>query len=234
VTVRTRRRVVLCALVIAFTLPLETVLLRAISTPDASQAIRTWVSGLSTDRLETAAQFIHAYPFAYRREIARALSPTLRSGVWRRHIRIYLEAHPDLPPPAVELLHDAARLVTPEFFSAPTSEERASAKSIGDQLERLVGREEAELALYRLGPREGTFTSLEPISERAANWVRRAMVALAFNEESCECATGWGCGGGGGQTCKSSSSCTPDDDWPACGWLWTETCDGVCRTSDAS
>ena len=51
------------------------------------------------------------------------------------------------------------------------------AKSIGDQLVGVIGRDQAEFVLYRLGPRDGTFASLEPLSERAANWVRRAMVA---------------------------------------------------------
>ena len=213
----------------ALTLPLETVLLRAISTPDASQAVRTWASNLSADQLDQAAESVQAYPFAYRREIVRALSDDRRALVWRRHIIRYRDTHPGLPQAAVDLLDAAAALVTPQLFSAPSSDERAQARSIGDQLAAILGRDEAEFVLYRLGPRDGTFVSLEPISERVANWVRRAMVAVALNEEDCNCATSWGCQEG--QACKGGTGCAPDEDWPACGWLWTETCDGVCRTS---
>ena len=227
-TARTRRRVVICALAVSLTLPVETVLLRAISTPDTTQAVQTWASSLSAESLNQAADSIQAYPFAYRRAIVRTLSDTRRSDVWRRHILRYRDAHPELPGLAVELLDAAAALVTPGFVSHPTPDERARAKAIGDQLVTVIGREAAEHVLYRLGPRDGRFASLEPWSERAANWVRRAMIALALNEEGCDCSTEWGCGGG--QTCRSGSGCQPDDDWPACGWLWSQTCDGVCRT----
>ena len=71
---------------------------------------------------------------------------------------------------------------------------------------------------------DGTFASLEPFSQRLANWVRNRIVAFA-RAEDCDCASGWGCGAG--LRCKAGN-CNVDEDWPMCGWLWNETCDGLC------
>jgi len=231
VTAKTRRRVLVCVVAMLLTLPIETILLRAISTPDSKQAVREWVAGLSADELDQAASQIESYPFGYRREIVRALSGGKRVAVWQRHIRTYRNSHPGLDVASVELLDAAVALLTPEFFSAPTSAERAQAKAIGDQLTALIGRGEAEYVLYRLGPRDGTFASLEPLSERAANWVRRLVTALA-DAEDCDCSSDWGCGGGA--QCRTGTRCTPDESWPAGGGLWNETCDGICAAGGSS
>lgn len=230
-TAKTRRRIVMCVVAMILTLPIETILLRAISIPSSQDGVRAWVSYLGVDRLNTAADKIQAYPFIYRKEILRALGAEVRAKVWARHIATYRDNHPGLSPAADELLDEAISLLTPEFFSAPTSDDRARAKKIGDQLVLLIGREEAEYVLYRLGPRDGTFASAEPLAERAVNWVRRALTAFA-NAEDCDCASDWGCGGAA--SCRTSTGCAPDADWPACGWLWNETCDGLCGMSSSN
>jgi hypothetical protein len=221
----------MCVVAMVLTLPIETVLLRAIATPSSQAGVRAWVSSLSADYLENAAAQIHAYPLIYRKEILRGLGGAARARVWTRHIARYRDNHPGLSPAAGELLDEAVSLLTPEFFSAPTSDQRAQAKRIGDQLVLLIGREEAEFLLYRLGPRDGTFASAEPLAERAVNWVRRMMTAFA-NAEDCDCSSDWGCGMSA--TCRTSTSCAPDSSWPACGWLWNETCDGLCSTGSSS
>jgi len=212
------------------TLPIETILLRAISNPSSQDGARAWVGSLSTDSLDAAANQVQAYPLTYRKEILRALNGGGRAKAWARHIAKYRDNHPGLSPAAGELLDEAMSLLTPEFFTAPTSDERARAKRIGDSLVLLIGREEAEYVLYRLGPRDGTFASAEPLVERAVNWVRRAITAFA-NAGDCECASDWGCGS---NPCKTGTGCTPDESWPACGWLWNETCDGTCDMSSSS
>lgn len=225
-TAKTRRRLLVCVVAMVLTLPIETILLRVISTPDSKQAVRHWVTRLDGDRLDAAAGQIQQYPLAYRHEIMRALAAGRRAEVWREHITNYRDGHPGLDAATVAVLDAAIAIVTPELFSAPSPADRAQVKRIGDQLVALIGREEAEYVLYRLGPRDGRFASLEPMAERAANWIRSVVVAFA-NSDDCECSTEWGCGGG--TVCKGGTGCNPDSEWPACGWMWNDTCDGVCR-----
>jgi hypothetical protein len=224
VTAATRRRLIVCFLAVVLTVPLETILLQAISTPDARRAVQEWVEGLSPQGLEAAANQIQGYPLAYRREIMRALPPSQRTAVWRRHLAAYRQAHPGLAPAVVSLIESASALITPQIFVAASSSDREELSRVADQLTAALGRGEAEFLLYRLGPPDGTFASLEPFSERLANWVRNRVVAFARSED-CDCSTDWGCGLG--LRCKGGG-CAIDDDWPMCGWLWTETCDGTC------
>lgn len=225
-TARTRRRVVVCLVAVALTLPIETLLLNAISVPNPQDAARQWVGDLTPEHLDAAAAQIQAYPVVYRKEIMLALPPEARVVVWRRHINDYIESHPGLHPAIVAVLNDARDLVTPELLSQPSSADRARVAEVGSKLASLIGRDEAEHVLYRLGPRDGTFASAEPIGQRLANWVRGLVVAFA-RAENCDCATGWGCDGMG-TYCRANTGCTVDNDWPMCGWLWTETCDGLC------
>jgi hypothetical protein len=102
---RTRRRLVVAAFVIALTIPTETILLNALQTPDPQSAVRSWVGTLSFDDLRAAATQVSDYPFAYRREIMRALPPVLRAAVWRAHIRTYISLHDELDPGSVALLN---------------------------------------------------------------------------------------------------------------------------------
>jgi hypothetical protein len=62
---------------------------------------------------------------------------------------------------------------------------------------------------------------------RFANWVRGVALALADDQPDCNCNFEFGCDTGA--TCrKEGITCTIDDDWPACGWFWNQTCDGLC------
>src|SRR5262245_25311577 len=107
VTATTRRRIVVCVVAMVLTLPIETVLLKAISTPSSTDAIRAWVNKLDPDSLDQAAGQVQSYPFAYRKEILRAVSKDKRVRVWVKHITAYREAHPGLEPEAVALLDKA-------------------------------------------------------------------------------------------------------------------------------
>src|SRR6187401_1886451 len=91
VTTRTRRTLFVSMLVLALTLPAETILLKALQSPTDAEAIQAWASDLDSAQLATAASRIQTYPFAYRKEILRALTPEQRSGVWRSHIAAYIQ-----------------------------------------------------------------------------------------------------------------------------------------------
>ncbi len=229
-TARTRRRLISCLVVLALTVPVESVLLQAVSTNDARTAAIEWAASLSPDGLSAAADHIQQFPFYLRRGIMKALSPEKRSAVWRAVISGYIDSRPDLPAAAVDLLQGVSDLATPENLSSPSAEARAQIKSIAEQLVAIIGKDETEYALYRLGPRDGTFQSLEPASLKLSNWVRNKLVAIAaaISPRDCDCNVNWGCDGGASTQCRANTGCTPDDSWPACGWLWNETCDGSC------
>jgi len=231
-TRKTRTRLVVCLVAVAVMLPVETILLRAISTPDSQDAVRAWVADLSSEQLAGAADQIQQYPFVYRKEIMRALTPAARSTVWREHLQSYLDTHPALDPTAAIAIEAAQGLLTPAAYEAPSSAMRAQLVVVAEQISELIGREEAEYLLYRLGPADGTFASLEPLSERLANYVRDLVVAMA-REDDCECSTSFGCDGMYTH-CSDEVTCAPDEEWPACGWGWYEDCDGMCKIGIAS
>jgi len=74
VTTRTRRLVLLAALVVALTIPTEMVLLQAISQDDRTAASR-WAEGLSTDSLVTASGRLQDLPVQYRKALLRSRPP---------------------------------------------------------------------------------------------------------------------------------------------------------------
>lgn len=223
---QTRRRVFVCLVVFALTLPAETILLRAWATPSVKDAARAWVAELSVEELDRVADNVEGYPVAYRRQIMRALTPEHRADVWRAHIKRYILAHPELDDSTVIVLESAAALAgNPDTFAAPTANTRAAADAVATQLSALIGKDEAVNLLSRLGPRDGTFASLVPLPERLANWVRQAFTTLA-NEENCECNTSFGCDGP--SYCRAGTGCAVDNNWPMCGWFWDQPCDGLC------
>lgn len=224
-TAKTRRRVIGCVVALALTLPAETILLQAIATPSSKQAVRQWVASLSTNDLLAAANAIESYPVIYRKEIMRALTPDLRAQIWRSHIQMYIDTHPALSSDALPALEAAIALITPDLFDATGVKRRAETALIADQITALLGRSEAEYLLYRLGPKDEQTASIEPLGMRLANYVRDMLVVLATTDD-CDCSSGWGCDGYPG-SCRTNG-CNPDTEWPMCGWLWNEECDGVC------
>lgn len=227
-TVRTKRRVLVCLVVLAVTLPVELVLLKALASPSEKETITQWASSLSAEDLDRASQDIKLYPFRYRKEIMRMLTPTQRSFVWRAHIGAYVFAHPELDEATRLTLGAAIIAASPEALSKPTTESRNRIRAVAEQLVALLGREEADYLLHRLGPKDGTFASIEPVSHKVAGYIRSVAIALALEEGGCDCSTDFGCDIGG--RCDGSLSCTVDNDWPACGWFWNDPCNGLCRS----
>lgn len=224
----TRRRVVLAVLVVALTLPLESVLLQAVSAADSKQAAAQWVASLSVDSLAQVANDLQNYPQVYRRAILAALTPDRRSAVVRGFLGQYLANHIDLSDTAVSLINQAIAVASPQNLSAPPATARAQARSIGEQLKATIGTEDAMMLLYQLGPKDGTFASHEPLKLKASNWLRSKLVAVAaMFAADCDCNQDFG-GCGIFSSCKSGTSCNPIEPWPACGWLWMDNCDGQC------
>jgi len=209
---------------LALTLPAETILLKALQA-DETQAVSEWVTDLSSTQLAEAADGIRFYPLAYRRGIMARLSPDARASAWQRHIRRYVNEHPELDGGTLDLLRAAQSALTSRALSAPTAEDRASIHAVASQVEKALGRDTAEFLLYRIGPRDGTFASLEPISMKVVSMVRNQFVLAARNWD-CECSTGFGCSGAA--YCTSEEYCQWDVEWPMCGWMWSDLCDGMC------
>lgn len=224
-TAKTRRRVIGGVVALALTLPAETILLQAIATPSSKQAVRQWVASLSSEDLLAAANAIESYPVIYRKEIMRALTPDLRAQIWRSHIQMYIDTQPALSSDALPALEAAIALITPDLFDPTGAKRRAETALIADQITGLLGRAEAEYLLYRLGPKDEQTASIEPLGMRLANYVRDMLVVLATADD-CDCSSGWGCDGYPG-SCRTNG-CNPDTEWPMCGWLWNEECDGFC------
>jgi hypothetical protein len=227
-TTRTRRTVLIALVAVALMLPVETILIRALSAPDEQSAARQWAEALSTTGLETAANDIQAYPFTYRKEIMRALTPAGRAATWSAHLQAYLDAQPGLNPAAVAVIEELLAVTTADNFANPNAALSEQVAGLAAEVEQLLGREEAEYLLYRLGPPDGSFASREPVVERLANAVRGWFVVLARIDD-CNCSTGFGCDGFYTH-CSDEHACTPDTEWPACGWLWMQDCDGMCAT----
>lgn len=228
-TAKTRRRVIVSLIAVGLTIPAETILLQAIATPSTKQAVRDWVSSLSSDELLQAGDAIQSYPVLYRKEIMRASSATRRAEIWRDHIQAYIDSHPHLSSDAIPVLEAAMSVMTPTLFSKSGNKQRAQTQLIADQISAILGRGEAEYLLYRLGPRDEQIASIEPFRMRLTNYVRDLIVVLA-NAEDCDCSSDWGCDGYG-STCRTSVSCNVDSEWPSCGWLWNEDCNGLCNSA---
>lgn len=215
------------AVALLLTLPTETILLKALTTPNAKQAAQQWVQGLTPSQLSSAASSIQAYPFAYRRAIMAALSPGMQSWVWQSYLESYLAANPNLDANTVSELQAAIALMSPDLLSrSATDAERTQIHAIAAEVTASLGTETALDLLYYLGPADGTFSSAEPITQRLADLVRRSFTLYA-NGSDCDCNTGWGCGVG---SCPGSTGCNVITSWPACGWLWEDPCDGSCSS----
>ncbi len=229
-TVQTRRRVLVAVVALLLTLPTESILLKALTTPTLSAAAQQYVTALTPAQLSFAAGSVQAFPVAYRRAIMKALSPTMRSLVWRGHIANFLATNPNLDDATVAALQQAMTLASPTSFSnPPTDSDIAQIKAIADQVTATLGKDTALTLLYRLGPADGTFASIEPLTDKLANMLRDTFIAHADGAQSCDCNQGWGCDGNILTMCAGGTGCSVQSDWPACGWLWRSPCDGSCQ-----
>lgn len=234
-TTRTRRRLVLCAVIAAITLPAEFVLLKAVQT-DARTASAAWVDRLPETSLAAAARDIQRYPFQYRKEIMGRLSPEARARVWIDHIAAYRDARPELSTEQVDAL--TAAMAVAEAAMLSSGEEQAAARAetrvIAERVVDLFGVEVADYLLYRLGNKTTMMlVNAVPWHVKLSDYVRERFVVQArFGD--CNCNDDFGCDLLSLTWCDGAVSCQIDDDWPACGWFWNEVCDGVCKIGGIS
>jgi len=227
VTRSARRRVFVGVFVLILTVPAESILLRALAAPDQATAAQQWTANLAPDDLIAAGSRVQAYPFVYRRAIMAALSPQVRSWIWRGHLLRYVQLHPELDASAVALIQQAAKLATPEVLSGVQGGS-AEIRDVAAQMQVALGRDVVDSLLYRLGPKDTQVGSAAlPVRERLANFARQQFLVLAGGNGDCSCSTSWGCDDG---RCGDGAGCTVVDTWPMCGLLWLDECDGACKT----
>lgn len=226
-TSKTRYRLIFSVLILAFTLPAETILLKALQAPTDSAAVEQWASSLDSAELATAAASIESYPSAYRKQIMSKLSPAGRAGVWRAHIDKYVAEHKELSGSVLDALKAAKSALTDNVLGPRGSAtEQEALKATAVQLESLLGREEATVIAAELGPKDGTFASREPLSMKLASFVRNT-VSVSARALTCDCNLDWGCTSYTNY-CDNPYNCQTFETWPRCGWWWNEPCDGNC------
>jgi len=228
VTIRTRRRLILCAIVAALTLPAELILVKAV-TVDAKTASDQWVSALSDKSLVAAAEHIQDFPFQYRKDIMARLSTEKRAEVWVTHIARYRDARPELSSEQVDALN-AAIAAAEATFAHPGDDTRAATKIVAERVQELFGAEVTEYLMHRLGNKTTLMlASAVPWHQKLSDAVRSRFVVNAEDAGDCWCNADFGCDIIAWTWCDGSVTCTIDDRWPACGWFWDEVCDGVCK-----
>ena len=227
VTVKTRHRLFFALLVLALTVPAETILLKALQAPNDAAAITQWATSLDDVGLTAASDSVQAYPFAYRKGIMGALPPARRANVWRRHLESYMQQHSELSSDAINALRAVESALTPTALSEQASTaERMTINAAADQVQSLLGADTAKYLMYYLGPKDGTFASVEPVTMKLASFVRHSFALLA-DEPDCDCSLWFGCNSGD-QDCISDIYCNADVSWPMCGWFLNNPCDGLC------
>jgi hypothetical protein len=227
-TTKTKRLAFFSLLVLALTLPAETILLKALQAPSDAVAIKQWAQQLDDQSLTNAAARIESYPFSYRRAIMGALAPAARATVWRSHIESYIAQHGELNTAAISALQSVESTLTPTALSLQASNaDRLAISAAANQVQSILGKDTAKQLMYYLGPQDGTFASLEPVTMKLASYVRHSVQLLA-NYDSCDCAMWYGCDSG--TACTNNQYCEAVTYWPMCAWFWNYPCDGLCMS----
>lgn len=231
-TTSTKRRLILAALLVALTLPAEWILLRAMSTDTAAESA-LWVESLPQSSLQVAAESLEDYPYEYRREILRKLDTRGRIAAWTGVIARYRDAHPELAPEQVDILNTAIETVA-VTLQAPGPNAAAKARFVGERAEELLGKDVARELLHQAGPlRVRLFSASLPWHLRATDFVRTRLVVQA-DLAACDCNLGFGCVGEDRKCTEGGGGCTVESNWPACGWLWLQDCNGTCAPDNQS
>jgi hypothetical protein len=233
VTTRTRRRLFLCAVIAALSLPAEFILLKAV-TVSPTAASEQWVGSLLQTNLLRAADEIQNYPLQYRKDIMKRLTPGQRKDVWVNHIATYRDARPELSAEQVDALN-AAIGAAAATFTNPGDDTRAATRVVAERVQELFGADVAEYLMYRLGNKNTLIlASALPWHQKLADTVRDRFVVQADGAGDCWCNDAFGCDLLALTWCDGAVTCTIDNRWPACGWFWDETCDGVCKIGGIS
>jgi hypothetical protein len=234
-TVRTRRRLMMCLLLGLITLPAEAVVLPVLRTPDPAMAARDWASDLGTNDLQTAALDIHAYPYVYRRAIMGALTPDERAQAWQAHFQSYLSRHPELTVTQQAVLERAAALATSDLFTG-----NVAPADVQDQLTstyaaaiQLLGLTTARDLFYRMGSGDTADAPAGGLSlvARLTNSVREYFIVHAARSNACTCSDDADCWEPWQNIiCTETVDCDAVTNFPMCGPLWCYACTGTCKS----
>ncbi len=228
----TRRRLTLCLVVAALTLPIEAVLLPVAWNPDPNAAAARWVDGMEPAQLRLAAYEIDRYPAHYRRAMLSALTPDDRATAWQAQFDRYVSAHPGLSAEQLSVVQDARALLTADAFTPPLSPDlRDRIDATFKRATDVLGDEGAKELFVTLGPADPGAANALPLRQRLADSVRSWRVASArrtdcnCNVEIDTCDIGpdpW-------LACSELYTCEFDLSWPMCGPLWSWACTGWCK-----
>jgi hypothetical protein len=232
----TRRRLTLCLVIAALTLPVEVVLLPVAWNPDPNVAAAEWVDGLEPAQLKLAAREIDRYPAHYRRAMMSALSPEERATAWQAQFDRYIDTHGNLTAEQLTVVHEARSLLTADAFTLPLSPELGGRiDAMFTRAIEVLGNDGAKELFVTLGPANPGAENALPIGQRLADSVRSWRVASArrtdcnCNVEIDTCDIGpdpW-------LACSELYTCDFDLSWPMCGPLWSWACTGWCKIINA-
>lgn len=214
-------------LVAILVLPVQIVLIAALSSPDIAESRAAWVASLSDGEVASVAAEISTYPVEVRRAVMKRLSPSQRAAVWTTHLQAYLDRHPNLAAGTRAQILVAKGLVSRIHGSGTRNEaELSELDSIARQLKAKLGDADAKELINLLGPANDKIQPRESLPTRVLAFVRQAFIASAFVPE-CQCSSvsDW-CGDL--YVCKKDALNCAHDPWGFCGSWGAYTCDGLC------
>jgi hypothetical protein len=231
----TRRRLTVCLVVAALTLPIEVLLLPVAWNPDPDAAAAEWVDRMEPAELRLASYEIDRYPTPYRRAMMTALTPDDRAGAWRAQFDRYLTAHPELTQDQRAVIDEARALLVPSVFVPPLAPDtRERIDRVFTRTVDLLGTDAAKELFVMLGPADPGAANALPLRQRLADSVRSWRVASARRTD-CNCNVEidtcdisfdpW-------LACSELYTCDFDLSWPMCGPLWSWACTGWCKIID--
>jgi len=234
-TPATRRRVTLCLVVAALTLPVELVLVPVAWNPDPDAAAADWVSTLAPADLRVASYEIERYPAQYRRAMMTALTPEDRAAAWQAQFDRYVDTHPGLSVDERAVVAEARALLTPAAFTPPLSQDLSDhVDATFKRTVEVLGDAAAKELFVTLGPADPGSANALPLRQRLADSVRSWRVASA-RRTGCNCNIDidtCDIGQDPWLACSELYTCQFDLSWPMCGPLWSWACTGWCKVID--
>lgn len=178
------------------------------SLPGDCSSIAAWVEEHAAD-LPRSYETLSEYPMAYRRAIFSTLSAKEKSDLWRTHFQNQLDGKM-LNDEQRQILEEARELTSPRLFRSRidrTTRLRIAAfkKAARNQFDHATARQ----VFGQLGEEKSEVT-VKAIT---------GGTACACNNEDDWCPDGYGC--------DETAGCDIVRD--ACGWWWTDDCNGLCE-----
>ncbi|HWN70168.1 MAG TPA: bacteriocin fulvocin C-related protein [Haliangium sp.] len=186
----------------------------------SSQSCDAEARAWADENLDALPQTLHellAVPGPYRKAVYRLLAPEIKSNVWRAHLGVFLDTHPELSRVQQRALRDAISFASPDTFRIGVIADSRAARA-RDQRARALhrrfveqfGAEQAGDLLGSLGADEGRATG---------------DVVGTEGEQECECADA-------DAYCDGDFHCDPGGCVKSnggCGTLGLYDCDGLCK-----